>query len=974
MRQPIRSKRSLHWRGRANALTAVFAVLVASCGVQPPEAEPLAQSEAALGSLWQSTTPMPEQRRYHSATVLASDKVLVVGGWNSNGFIATARTYDPASSTWSPAGTLTLARQAHTATLLPSGKVLVVGGETSNGHTDTAELHDPEHNSWSLAGATSQKRSYNTATLLLSNKVLVVGGQNLNGAQKTVDLYDPDPAPGSASWSPATRLIEHRHSHTAVRLASGKVLVAGGSAGGALKTTELYDPTTDTCIAGTCSVGTWKAGPSMQTARYGHTATELPNGKILVVGGKVGGQKAPLPVTSEFTATAELYDPSNDTWTSAGTLASARGYHTATLVAGKVLVAGGRGPGSGEGVVLSTVEVYDPDPKTGSTTGSWSTTDSMLQVRANHAAVYSNPLRKVLVLGGTSPGVVLATADLYDSCGVLTCNTPQCYREADTSCTNGTCSYKPLSAGTPCDDGNPGTLGDTCDGAGTCTGCGDGVKSGSEACDDGNTVSETSCAYGQMSCTACDATCTATLSLTGPYCGDGAKNGTETCDDGNTATETACQYGQASCTTCDATCSATLSLTGSYCGDATKNDSEACDDGNTVTETACPYAQMSCSACDATCTAALSLSGPYCGDATKNGAEACDDGNTTSENSCPYGTKNCTTCNSTCSAPLSLTGPYCGDATKNGAEACDDGNTTSENSCPYGQASCTTCDATCTGTLSLTGSYCGDGVRNGPETCDDGNTTSETACPYGQASCTACDATCTRVLILQGEVPDDCPSTTLIWSQQQRKWENDYDTYYCSGTVPTTSHGQEAMPSYDSPFRTGLARYTCNNGVWELKGAACDGKIIRTRDVTGIETTCSDSDSVRSMWISWFLADLKRCPAVSGLTWWVTEYNNNTSCKEEPAGTFKHTAHDGRTYSLTSKEACWRDALQKAAEPNGDSYREAQRLGHISAWDEDRLCGSLTYPWTSANAENEGILSEPNGTPVRNGATCKYGP
>jgi len=60
-----------------------------------------------------------------------------------------------------------------------------------------------------------------------------------------------------------------RYGHTATLVASGKVLVAGGYNLGELKSAELYDP----------AIGTWVATGSLRTPRSGHTAVLLPSGK-----------------------------------------------------------------------------------------------------------------------------------------------------------------------------------------------------------------------------------------------------------------------------------------------------------------------------------------------------------------------------------------------------------------------------------------------------------------------------------------------------------------------------------------------------------------------------------------------------------------------------------------------------------------------------------------------------------------------
>src|SRR5207244_3104903 len=91
--------------------------------------------------------------------------------------------------------------------------------------------------------------------------------------------------------------------------------------------------------------GTWTATGSLATARFYHTATLLPNGKVLITGGVVSFNNA--------LASAELYDPVSGTWTATGSLTTARYVHTATLLPnGKVLVAGGY-------PYLTSAELYD---------------------------------------------------------------------------------------------------------------------------------------------------------------------------------------------------------------------------------------------------------------------------------------------------------------------------------------------------------------------------------------------------------------------------------------------------------------------------------------------------------------------------------------------------------------------------------------------------------------------------------------
>jgi len=95
----------------------------------------------------------------------------------------------------------------------------------------------------------------------------------------------------------------------------------------------------------------------MSTRRVCQTATLLPDGRVLIAGGRTFNGDAP----SASVPTAELYSPSTRGWTSAGSMTSARAFHTAALLNdGRVLVCGGHSGPTFNRQQLSTAEIFTP--------------------------------------------------------------------------------------------------------------------------------------------------------------------------------------------------------------------------------------------------------------------------------------------------------------------------------------------------------------------------------------------------------------------------------------------------------------------------------------------------------------------------------------------------------------------------------------------------------------------------------------
>lgn len=346
-------------------------------------------------------------RGSHAAVLLNNGKVLLTGGTNSTGLLNSAELFDPAIQSFMPVGSMAVVRVNHTMTLLGNGQVLVVGANSSSG----VELFDPAAAAFVLTGRLSNARREHTATLLQNGKVLIAGGfsEDINANPQTslatCELYDPS----GGTFALTGSLGSARQDHSAAMLQNGKVLITGGhftsfpsggggTAGPAISAAEIYDPAN----------GSFAAAGAMIVARFWHSSTTLKDGRILIAGGEDVG--SPITIFNS----AEIYDPSKNTFTAVGSMSTPRAFHTASLLSdGTVLIAGGISgltplpTGGFVGVFTSSAEIFDPSSNT------FKAIPNMTISRAQQTATVLANGQVLVAGGGTSGGATAASAEIF---------------------------------------------------------------------------------------------------------------------------------------------------------------------------------------------------------------------------------------------------------------------------------------------------------------------------------------------------------------------------------------------------------------------------------------------------------------------------------------------------------------------------------------------------------------------------------
>jgi hypothetical protein len=270
-------------------------------------------------------------RSGHTATLLENGNVLIAGGMVKNReFLRDCELFEPQTGRFTRTGSMAVARVGQAAVSLGRGRILIAGGWiSSTGVTDAAEVYDERTGSFTTIAPMRERRARSLATRLRDGSVLITGGASCDGPRcslPTAELFDP----GSMRWSALPPMRHARIAHTATLLPDGRVLIAGGSDrdGHVSASAELYDPVKRT----------FSETSAMAVARYKHTAGLMADGRVLIAG---GSDDRDWQGTMSST---ELFDAALGRFLPGPALNSKRFKLPATAVSladGRVLIAGG---------------------------------------------------------------------------------------------------------------------------------------------------------------------------------------------------------------------------------------------------------------------------------------------------------------------------------------------------------------------------------------------------------------------------------------------------------------------------------------------------------------------------------------------------------------------------------------------------------------------------------------------------------
>lgn len=352
-----------------------------------------------------------------SYTVTLSNGMTDLAG---NSLQASSRSFTTLSH-FSETGDLNQYHGGGRAVLLDNGSALYIGGVDSISRGAIyVELYDPAAGTFTqkldmLSDNGGKSNSYGmTVTLLNNGNVLVTGGASDDPTIVSSSTYWPDTQIYNVSadtWSLGPEMDDGagnpvaRYRHTATKLTNDQVLIIGGFGGIAAPLATLFSSD----IFSDDATSRDSSGANLTTARFAHTATRLPDGRVLVVGGCSDLSDC---TGANVLSSVEIYSANGlvVNVSTGGGLSTGRFKHTATLLSdGKVLIAGGW---DGNNKALNSAEIFDPSAETFTPV-----TGAMRTARARLASVLLDS-GNVLLVGGLygtiSSAFDLNTAEQYN--------------------------------------------------------------------------------------------------------------------------------------------------------------------------------------------------------------------------------------------------------------------------------------------------------------------------------------------------------------------------------------------------------------------------------------------------------------------------------------------------------------------------------------------------------------------------------
>jgi N-acetylneuraminic acid mutarotase len=339
----------------------IFAVIVAlaifSIANPPARGQAAGQTgPAPAPGKWGRLAPLPEKSEEFTFGDV-NGKIYLFGGLPEGAKppLGLVQEYDPAADKWAQKKNMPLPTH-HAAIAAYNGKLYLFGGQAqlqpggpSQIPIDNTWEYDPANDSWKALAPMPTPRTAAVAAEV-GGKIYVLGGASVHPGQKIVSLGPTVPHRSldvNEVYDPKTNKWETRmtmptaRNHAAAGVVNGKIYVIGGRVGSSVITTssntnvvEVYDPATDLWGA---------AGMRMPTSRSGMGWATYQN-KIYIVGGQMYDRNVFAAIRA-----VEGYDPATNTWTILPTMFTARHGVNVAIIGKRLYAIGGHVQAAGTG-------------------------------------------------------------------------------------------------------------------------------------------------------------------------------------------------------------------------------------------------------------------------------------------------------------------------------------------------------------------------------------------------------------------------------------------------------------------------------------------------------------------------------------------------------------------------------------------------------------------------------------------------